>query len=390
MLKLLVVSELNASVRDGSTTHLQMLLTALDRQGHDIHLLLPQCPGPVEVPFPGTVTRLPVSYSSNSSLAKALGLHRFQTMAKREIPLMNRKNAYDACYIREGIATYGAIAGAKKAGLTTVVEVNGMISQELVDVGYPSFLVNVRDALEGPRLRMADAHVVVSKGLAKRYAARYGISKKKVTVVPNGVDAEMFFPRDVNEAREQWGIRHNRPIVSWVGYMVQWQDLTTLLKAWKLVSKRFDALLLLAGDGPDRMKLERISAKLGLGASVQFLGRIFHERIPLLLQSSDVTAASFVGKRPCSPLKIFEYMACAKPVVVSDIPDALFVKQSRCGLVFPGGDYKAMADSLFQLLDNPDMAVEMGRRGRDLVEKRYTWDNTAKKVMAVIRRAGAD
>ncbi len=87
-----------------------------------------------------------------------------------------------------------------------------------------------------------------------------------------------------------------------------------------------------------------------------------------------------------SPLKLYEYLACARPVVVSDIPGVSdLVRGAGAGVVVPPDDPEALGEGIVNILADPEAAEAMGARGREAVLEGYTWDHTAAKVEAILR-----
>jgi len=140
--------------------------------------------------------------------------------------------------------------------------------------------------------------------------------------------------------------------------------------------------LLLAGysDNPtaEHQLRTQINA-MGLASSVQVRGRVPHEEMATLLAEAKLGVSPLQDTpkfRLNIPVKIFEYWACGLPVVASDLPPSrAFVRNSGAGLLFPPGDATALARSIATLLENPKTALQMGCRGRTLVEQRF--NNTA-------------
>ena len=139
-----------------------------------------------------------------------------------------------------------------------------------------------------------------------------------------------------------------------------------------------------------RKELEELTQELKIQDNVQFLGFVKHKMVPIFIGASDIAIAPFdktvTGKRGLSPLKLYNYLACARPVVISDIwleiePEH---KQKILYLVEPENP-EELARAVVYLLRHPERAKVMGDRGYELVKKYYNWEHSAKKIMGIFR-----
>jgi len=91
------------------------------------------------------------------------------------------------------------------------------------------------------------------------------------------------------------------------------------------------------------------------------------------------------------PNKLFEYMSAGIPVIASDYPGwRAIVDGARCGLLVDPQSPGAIADAMQWILDHPDEAEAMGRRGYEAIRDRYSWDREAEKLMALYSKLGAN
>ena len=138
--------------------------------------------------------------------------------------------------------------------------------------------------------------------------------------------------------------------------------------------------------------LERIHS-LRLESSVVIEGRLDHERMAAALARARIGVSPLQDTakfRLNLPVKIFEYWACGLPVIASDLPPIRpFFQQSIAGLLFQPGDAAGLARSMGWMLDHPDAAVRMGRRGRAVVERRFNNRSEVQKLGAFYRRIAA-
>ncbi len=382
----MVVSELDLNKRDGSTTHMENLIKEMRGLGHDVTPVFPNFPGEREVIIPGSLF-VPLSITLSGKAGTALRLLEFQWKIPRYVSKIIRSGRFDAAYVREGVFTNRSISSIAKR-LPVVVEVNGMISFEMVEAGIPASLVRLRDLFEGHAMRKARRFVAVSPGIARGISDQFDIPADRLNVVRNGVDPDLFSPKSKSECRKKWHIGENAKVAAWTGYMAGWQGLETLIKAWVPISEKEDRVLLLAGTGPLEGLLRSFVKKKGLEGSVRMLGRVPYEDIPQILGASDVTVAPFTRRRNekygFSALKIYEYMASERPVVASDIPDLRKLLKGA-GILVPPDSPKELRTVLVQLLDDPHLQEKMGKRGRSKIMAGHTWKITAEKVSSIIR-----
>jgi glycosyltransferase involved in cell wall biosynthesis len=142
--------------------------------------------------------------------------------------------------------------------------------------------------------------------------------------------------------------------------------------------------VLIVGDGKSLKDLKDLAKELGIGDDVAFTGSVPYEEVPKYINAADVCVAL---KRSMesgfSSLKLYEYMACGRPIVASDVPGFEILRDSNSGLLVNPDDKDDVAKAILTVLKNVEMGKEMGRNGRDLVVKDYSWDATAKRIMAI-------
>jgi len=202
----------------------------------------------------------------------------------------------------------------------------------------------------------------------------------KVNLIRNGVDMFRFGPPTGHE-REALRIPRGRPIVGTVGRLDATKDHRSLIAAFRTVVTTVpDAVLVIIGEGPMRLALERDVKRYGLGESV----RLFGERldVPALLPGLDVFVLSSVNEG--LPLALLEAMACARPVVVTDVGGvAGVVDRGRAGIVVAPRDVDGLAKAIIGLLRDRVRAAQLGAAGRSIVEQRYDLRSTIGAYLAL-------
>jgi len=234
-------------------------------------------------------------------------------------------------------------------------------------------------------LHNADLILPISRWL-KDDLVRKGVDRSKMTPLPEGVDPRRFLNRDMGAVavRDKYGLGDFK-IVIYVGTMNKMRHLDVLIHAFSRVrASRGDVKLLMVGDGTGRSDLEKLADELGIRGDVVFTGYVHFREVPDFIAAANlgisaVTPLDFY--KVSSPIKMLEYMAMAKPVVANgEIPDQTEVLGASGGGILVHFDSESFADGITKLLDNPDRAEEMGRRGRDWVVKNRSYDVIASEL----------
>lgn len=238
------------------------------------------------------------------------------------------------------------------------------------------FKARFRHWLAGLAIRHADRVVVLTEGLRRLMVERYGVRPDRVEVFPSGTDSEQFHPKDRADSRRLLGLDPNAEYVGFVGSFFHYQGLGCLVDALVLLRKhRASARLLLVGDGEAAGSLRAQARRVGVEQAIVWAGRVPYARVPTWIGAMDVCVAPFRGDRgETSPVKVFDYLACGRPTVASAIPSvAAIFSEAQGVLLVPPDDPDALAASLLHLLSHPGVAADLGRRGRQFVEYRYSW-----------------
>jgi glycosyltransferase involved in cell wall biosynthesis len=159
------------------------------------------------------------------------------------------------------------------------------------------------------------------------------------------------------------------------------KGLDDLIEAFAIVHERFGdrVSLRIAGEGPERPKLEAQIARLGISGSVQLLGWLEHAQLPAFFQDIDVFALPSTWEG--FGVSAVEASAMQLPVVGTDvhgIPDA--VRDGATGLLVPAADPPALAGALTRLIDDQALRTRLGVAGRAYVATQYDWRENARQM----------
>lgn len=233
--------------------------------------------------------------------------------------------------------------------------------------GYPRY-----------RLQISKVKKIIAVSESAKTFIEYFADENKIRVIPNGVDVNRFSPENKTENRNE------KSIILYMGRLVPKKGIHILIRAMKNVLKKYpDALLLIGGKGKMKTFLNSYANTLGLKDNVRFLGYVPDNMLPSLYASSDVfvlpsiTAESF-------GITLLEAMATGTPVIgssVGGIPEVI----GDCGLIIEPGNPKKLSDAVITLLDDENLREKLGRKGRKMVEEKYSWDIVGKNIINVYK-----
>lgn len=217
------------------------------------------------------------------------------------------------------------------------------------------------------------------------------VDVNRCSVIRNGVDPDRFFPQPQEKVRAELGLTAQGPYIVFVGGFFPWHGLDTLVDAIAAVVKSCPTVqCLLIGDGRTKRALEEQVQRLQLSAHVQFTGRVDFDMVPKWIAASDVCVVLHRQTRsyPGDSMKLWEYLACGRPVVATAGPGyGETVEELRCGLSAKADDPTDLARQLLCLLVDQDLRKSMGERGRTAVVRSHTWAARAAQLERVCYHA---
>ena len=227
--------------------------------------------------------------------------------------------------------------------------------------------------------RRVDRYLAVSGEIATELVDDLGWPAEKVEVVYNAVDVDRAAATAPPALRAQLGGSETRPLVLTPARLDAQKGHDTLLEA---IAEVPDALFLLAGDGPERARLEARATELGVAERVRFLGR--REDVPELMAACDLFALPSLYEG--SSLAVLEAMAAGIPVVSSAIGGTEeLIEDGLSGLLVAPGDAPALAAALRRLLSDPRLRGDFATRARARVEAGLRREQNAERVADVYR-----
>jgi len=336
---------------------------------------VPWFPGRIEIKAPDTEQRAGMTVHHprwlsvplvGMNMAPGLLYRAAAAQLERLIRGGARFDAIDAHYFYpDGVS---AIRLGARFELPVVITARGSDVTQFPDYAGPRQMI--LDAA-----RRAAAIITVSGGL-RDVLVGLGAPPEKITVLRNGVDLSLFRPVDRGPAREALGLVG--PTLLSVGALIPRKGHERTIGALALLPGWH---LLIAGEGPERGRLEALATQLGVGGRVQFLGAWPHKNLPALYGAADLSVLA--SSREGWANVLLESMACGTPVVASPIPGNTDVIQSaESGAVADGTTSEAFARAIRAWQEAPH-----DRAATRAYAERFSWDATTDGQIAVFNMA---
>lgn len=235
------------------------------------------------------------------------------------------------------------------------------------------------------RLARHTQRIVTNTAAVREFYVRKGLPADKFTVIANGVDPPAVDrPATREEVLEELGLPPDARLIGVVARLWPQKQIKDLIWAVELLRRiRDDAHLLIIGDGPHRWRLTRYRDLVGIIKKVHFLGH--RDDVPRLVQHFDVLALS--SEYEGQPNAVMEAMAAGIPVVATDIPGTRdLVVHEQTGYLVPVGGRADFARHINDLLNQPDVARQLGDAGRDRMLQHFTVDTMVQHYAGLYRQ----
>jgi len=305
---------------------------------------------------------------------------------KRELRIISREKP-DLLLVRKSFVVSSLLA-AKLKKIPFVWEVNAPLFEKEAFVERRILFPSLLNFMEVKTNQWADAITVVTNSL-KDYFVKKGVPAQRIFVNPNGVDIDRFSPEVSPErVRQRLGLE-GKSTIGFSGGFRAWHGIDSFLEIVPgLADYHPDVRFLLIGGAESEVYSEKI--KPSYADRVIFTGLVSYREVPEYLAAMDILVAPYPPMEffYFSPLKIFEYMAMAKPVVAPRQGQlAELIADGENGLLFEPGNQTEMLDKIKKLLDDAGLRERLGENARKTIMETYTWNDNAQRALEACRYA---
>jgi glycosyltransferase involved in cell wall biosynthesis len=393
-MRILYITLENVSLQKGSVVHIRETINGLRGRGHRIDLM-----ARASAPFEGgdafhnltlklgprPIGRFVEKWASRHSMFLALFTLLFS--------LMRKMPKYDVVYARDYHAAAIALLPALVYRKKVVFEINGLASEEVMLHGRSvlrRLLGKIIKKGEHFASRGSCRVIAVTPQIASYLVSQYRCQPRRVHVVSNGVNLDLFHPvQDPAKlacVRRDLKIEAEDKVVIFVGNLAPWQGVEFLVRAAPDVIEAVrDVKFLIVGDGVLRGSIEDEVKRKGISERFVLTGMVEYPRIPMYINIADVCV---LLKRKLasgfSPLKVYEYMACGKPVLASRVEGLEFIEKEGVGRLVSTDVPGETARTLTEMVTHDEARVGMGHRGRRLATEKFSWESKVIEIERIL------
>lgn len=288
----------------------------------------------------------------------------------------------DCIYTHIAISALPSVLLGKLKGIPVVFDVDDIIS----GLSSNKFIAKLGPHIEFAIARWSNRVICMSMAL-KELMESHGV--KGVIHIPHGVDLKIFsphlFPPPPAGGGEEGGKKN---IIVYCGGIEPHDGVWLIPEAAERVIKKVpDIIFLIIGEGRGLAEVKKLVGNKKLGRNFSFTGWVNHENIPEYLTKARIGLITHIRSSATEialVVKGLEYMAMGLPVIAPDLKGMKEeIGENDRGIIFRAGDSEDLADKIIQLIKNPELQDEMGKRGRKFIENNFVWERNAERIVQV-------
>ncbi len=241
-----------------------------------------------------------------------------------------------------------------------------------------------------------DGITTVSDPYRDDISTRFSIGRERIGVWTSGVAAELFDPKRVDTVRVS-NVRYTLApretlVIMYHGVLSPYRGLQNVVKALSLLGTEGDrrVMFVLLGEGPGEAEIVELGREKGVQDSVRIIKAVPHEDVPCYVGASDVGILPYPDiewLNMNTPLKLLEYMAMEKPVILTDIrAHRAVTNDAPCAIYIEDNSPARIADGIRKLVKEKSAIPAIGRKGRQIVLEEFTWKQQAHNLLAYAGR----
>jgi glycosyltransferase involved in cell wall biosynthesis len=286
------------------------------------------------------------------------------------------------------VSGYCVARKLKSADINTVYDIADDLPRMIRNSPQIPFLLRPVGGLVGKAL--IDKNIKIAArvtSITKTFQDFYHIPEDKFSHISNGVDTSLFRSHPSQQLRQNLGINSDF-VVGYVGVLREWVDFEPVFTAIRQIyHKKHNIRLLIVGEEGGIKGIKHLAEKYHIEDSLILTGTVPYTTVPEYISCMDACLIPFNNSAIADsavPLKLFEYMACQKPVICSRLTDVSRLAGDKVFYASNGEEYH---HNLMALYGSRELREKAGREGRRFVERSYSWTNTLSQLERVLYEA---
>jgi len=210
--------------------------------------------------------------------------------------------------------------------------------------------------------------------------------RDRIDILPMGVDTERFTSRTYTEIKESFGAKE---LILFIGRLIDWKGINYLITSMKYVTKIFpNSVLLIGGDGPEKVGLQKLIRELNLERNVFILGSVNTNKLQLYYSSADVFVLPSIelnGQTEALGVVLLEAMASGTPVIgsnVGGIPD--IINDGVNGFLAEPENAVDIANKIIEVLSNKNLCKKFIEKAYNTIDEKYSWSIISQKLLNIL------
>ena len=296
------------------------------------------------------------------------------------------KNKYDYIHVHEEAAFMGCVF-KKIFRIPLIYDMHSSIPQQLVNFNFTKNKFLIKMAVIGEKWIIKNSDVVIAICPHLEETVHNVSPDKKVIIIENTPLAGQHSTaanKDIEKLREELGTENNK-VILYTGTFEYYQGIDLLLKSIPQVVEKINNIkFVLAGGEPEQIRgMKAIADSLNIDSYVIFAGKRQVDEMPAFMAIADVLVSPrTIGTN--TPLKIYSYLKSGKPIVATNLLTHTQVLDETVSIL-TAPDPDAFADGIVRLLMNDELRKEIGQKGMELADTKYTYDAFLLKTEQVYR-----
>ena len=296
------------------------------------------------------------------------------------------KNKYDCIHVHEEAAFMGCIF-KKIFRVPLIYDMHSSIPQQLINFNFTKNKSLIKMAVFGEKWIIKNSDVVVAICPHLGETVRNVSPDKKMIIIENTPLAGQHSTsteNDIEKLREELGTENNK-VILYSGTFEYYQGIDLLLRSIPQVIEKINNIrVVLAGGEPEQIKeMKAIADSLNIDSYVVFAGKRPVNEMPAFMAITDVLVSPrTIGTN--TPLKIYSYLKSGKPIVATNLLTHTQVLDETVSIL-TAPDPDAFADGIVRLLMSDKLRREIGQKGMELADTKYTYDAFMQKTEQVYK-----